>query len=270
MTERSVIMVTGPTGRVGRQVVTQLSAAGAAVRALVRDPETAELPGDVETVRGDLSDPASVTAAPAGVDRVFLLWPFMTADGARPIVDAIARQARHVVFLSAMSADGSTFHGRIEDMIRRSGPAWTFVRPGGFAANTLEWASQIRADGVVRAPYGGARRSFVHEYDIAAVAVRALTGDDHIGASYALTGPQALSQIDQARIIGEIIGRPVRFEELSRDEAYRLRLEAGRPVEFIEGRPRALGGDRHRAGVGHHDGAPRHRRAGAHISRVGR
>ncbi len=71
----------------------------------------------------------------------------------------------------------------------------------------------------MRWPYGQARRSLIHEHDIAAVAVRALTEDGHAGARYVLTGPQALTQADQVRAIGTAIGRPLRWEELSRQAA---------------------------------------------------
>jgi uncharacterized protein YbjT (DUF2867 family) len=77
------------------------------------------------------------------------------------------------------------------------------------------WAPQVRADGVVRWPYGAAARSLIHERDIAAVAVRALTEEGHVGAKYVLTGPQALTQIEQVRIIGEVIGRPLRYDEIA-------------------------------------------------------
>lgn len=81
------------------------------------------------------------------------------------------------------------------------------------------WAEQIRASGVVRWPYGRAARSLIHERDIADVAVRALTEGGHAGARYVLTGPDALTQTEQVAVIGEAIGRPVRWEELSREGA---------------------------------------------------
>lgn len=89
----------------------------------------------------------------------------------------IARHARHVVYLSAEAAasDPESFWAVLEQLIERSGTAWTFLRPTGFAKNTLGWAEQIRADGVVRQPYGQAARSMIDERDIAAVDVRALT-----------------------------------------------------------------------------------------------
>jgi uncharacterized protein YbjT (DUF2867 family) len=109
----------------------------------------------------------------------------------------------------------------VEHRIEGSVDAWTFLRPTGFAANTLMWADQIRDSGVVRWPYGQASRSLIHERDIAAVGVQALTEGGHAGARYVLTGPQALTQIDQVRAIGDAIGRALRWEELPRAEAER-------------------------------------------------
>ena len=100
---------------------------------------------------------------------------------------------------------------------------WTFLRPGMFAANALTWwAPQIRAGkDVVRWPHVAAPTAPIHERDIAAVAVRALCEDGHAGAEYVLTGPESMSQFEQVRTIGRVIGRSLRMEEISPDEARR-------------------------------------------------
>ncbi len=91
-----------------------------------------------------------------------------------------------------------------------------------FAANALRWwAPHIRAGAVVRWPYLSAPTAPIHERDIAAVAVRALSEDSHRGAEYVLTGPESLSQLEQMSTIGCAIGRSLRFEEISPDEARR-------------------------------------------------
>ena len=144
---------------------------------------------------------------------------------------AIAGQVRHIVFLSAISVhDGAPpeangVWGLLEQAIEQSGATWTFLRAGGFAANTLAWADQIRSGGVVRWAYGKAARSLIHERDIADVAVRALTNGTHAGGKYVLTGPEAVTQAEQARIIGEVTGLPVRWEEAA-PEAIREQLAA--------------------------------------------
>jgi uncharacterized protein YbjT (DUF2867 family) len=107
---------------------------------------------------------------------------------------------------------------------------WTFLRPGGFAADTLGWAPQIRTGDVVRWFHGAARRALIHERDIAAVGVRALTEDEHTGRKYHLTGPRTLTQIEQVEAIGEVLGRRLRLEELP-PEAARDQLFGNTPLE---------------------------------------
>ncbi|MFG3436648.1 SDR family oxidoreductase [Nonomuraea sp. NPDC047897] len=235
------ILLTGATGNIGRHLASLLHEAGFPVRAMTRDPSRAGLPDGVEVVRGDLHDPGSVEAALDGVGSVFLLWPSFSAAGAEPVVEAIARHARRVVYVSAFSVrDGADpaqngVWGEIEDLVRGSGVEWTFLRAGGFATNTLGWAEEIRAGGVVRAPYAGAARSLIHEADIAAVAFRALTEDGHAGRSHVLTGPQTITQADQVRVIGEVIGRPLRFDEQPREEARAQMITAWGDPAVVDG-----------------------------------
>ncbi|TQN30196.1 uncharacterized protein YbjT (DUF2867 family) [Haloactinospora alba] len=224
MAARGKILVTGATGNVGHHIVSQLRARGTDFRVLTRDPASAALPDGVEAVGGDLASPQALEPALEGVDTVFLLWPFPSADGVEALIDTIARHARRVVYFSAMGAPGEPepetpgVWGRIERAIRDAGLEWTFLRVGGLAVNTLGWADDIRRYGAVRWSYGGAGRSLVHERDVADVAVLALTEEGHTGSTYNLTGPEVLTQAEQARTIGEAIGSPVRWEELSREE----------------------------------------------------
>ncbi|MFE0147614.1 DsbA family protein [Nonomuraea sp. NPDC059007] len=228
-----MILVTGATGKVGGQVVAQLREQGVEARALTRDPKR---PGEVY---GDLADPATLDAALDGVDKVFLVWPTLSADErAAEVLKKITERVRRVVYLSSAGAEEeadpvNSSHRMIEGLIRESGVEWTFVRGGGFAGNDLGWAAGIRAGGVVREPFGGWARSLVHEADLAAVGVRALLDDDHVGAAYDVTGPQAQTQRERVEIIGEVIGRPLRFEEMPREEA-RAYFETWLPPEAID------------------------------------
>jgi uncharacterized protein YbjT (DUF2867 family) len=240
MTEQNVILVTGATGNVGQHVVSGLLAAGAAVRAVTRQPGPAGLPDAAEVVRADLADPGALDRHLDGVGAVFLIWPFFEAGAAPAVLDVVARQTRRVVYLSATAVhddrepQDNGIWGQIEQLIERSGLAWTFLRASGFAANTLVWADQIRDEGVVRWPYGGAARSLIHERDIADVAVRALTEDGHAGAKYVLTGPAVVTQAEQVRIIGEATGHPVRWEELSPEVARQQLLKAWGDPGFVD------------------------------------
>ncbi|MFG2864405.1 SDR family oxidoreductase [Streptomyces sioyaensis] len=247
MTTQGRTLVTGATGKVGRQVVSQLLAAGTGeVRALTRTPGTARLPDGVEVRRGGLSTPAALEEALRGVSAVFLLWPFHSAGPAAAVVEAIRRHADRVVLLSSGAVvDGvaaerqphpvGRSHAAVEQLIERSGLRWTHLRPATFAANTLWWAGQLRTGDVVRGAYGAVPMALVHEADIAAVAVRALAEDGHGGAAYALTGPDVLTQVEQVRAIGEVLGRPLRWEELSREAArQQLLADDGFPDAFVD------------------------------------
>ncbi|MEV4512369.1 NAD(P)H-binding protein [Dactylosporangium sp. NPDC049525] len=225
MTATGKTLVIGATGHIGRNVVAGLRARDVAVRALSRAPATAALPEGAEPVAGDLTDPETLRGALAGVDRVFLLWPFLSAEGAPAVVDAVAGQASRVVYVSAMSVRddlppaANGVWGQVEAAIRATGLDWTFLRASGFATNTLGWAAEVRAGGPVRIPYPAAARSLIHERDIADVAVRALTEEGHSRRAYVLTGPAARTQAEQVRILAAVAGTPAQAEEITAQEA---------------------------------------------------
>lgn len=214
------ILVTGATGNIGRHVVAGLRERGATVRTMSRF-------ADGGTVTGDLTKPATLHSVLSTVDSVFLLWPFMSADGIDDVLEVVARYASRIVYVSALSAKNGGVWGDVEAAIRRTGLEWTFLRPGGFATNTLEWAPAIRAGRPARMPYPEAGRSLIHEADIADIAVLALTEDGHAGRTYELTGPEILTQVEQARILGEVAERPATIEELTKEEARAAMTWAG-------------------------------------------
>jgi uncharacterized protein YbjT (DUF2867 family) len=224
----NVILVTGATGRVGRLVVDELVRAGVQVRALTRRPEDAALPGGVEVVAGDFTDPASLEPALDGAAAVFLVWTAAAAT-APEVIARIAAQPRRVVYLSAPFRTPHPFfqrpnplrtlHEEIERLLAASGLDVTILRPGMFASNALHWwAPQIRNGDVVRWPYAAAETAPIDERDIAAVAARALLDDGHAGGDYVLTGSESLSHAAQVHAIGEAIGRPLLYEEMTPDE----------------------------------------------------
>jgi uncharacterized protein YbjT (DUF2867 family) len=238
------VLVTGATGRVGRLVIDQLIAAGVPVRALTRRPEAAAaLPAGVEVVTGDLTVPESLDAALRGAGAVFLVWTVPPAT-AEAVVARLAIDARQVVFLSSPHQTPHPFfrqpnsmavlHGYIERLIALYGLESTILRPGMFASNSVSWwATAIRAGGVVRWPYGAAETAPVDDRDVAAVAARTLDEAGHAGGDYVLTGPRSLSQAEQVSIIGDVLGRPIRFEELSPD-AFRRQTAGSWPRSVVD------------------------------------
>ncbi|WP_089155141.1 NAD(P)H-binding protein [Micromonospora sp. NBS 11-29] len=235
------LLVTGATGRVGRAVVDLLLDAGVPVRALVRRAgSAATLPTDVEVVIGDLTMPETLDAALHAVSTVFLVWtaPPQTAPA---VVDRLATHAQRVVYLSAPHRTPHPFfqqpnpmaamHAEIERLIAATGLDSTIIRPGMFASNALLWwAAAIRAGRVVRWPYGAAETAPVDDRDVAEVVARTLREDGHAGGDYVLTGPEALTQAEQVRIIGDTLHRQLAFEELSPDQFRRQSPESARPA----------------------------------------
>jgi uncharacterized protein YbjT (DUF2867 family) len=228
------ILVTGATGNVGRELVAQLRAAGRAVRALTRNPTSAKLPDDVEVVAGDLSAPATLDACLDGIDDVFLVWvaPFAAAGAA---IDRLASRAKRVVLLSSPHRTDHPFfqqpnglravHAGVEGLIEASGLRWTVLRPGVFALNSIAWwGPQIASGDVVRWAHANAETAPIHERDIAASAARVLCEEGHDSRDYVLTGPEGITQRQQVETIGDAIGRPLRFEEISEDGARKQML----------------------------------------------
>jgi uncharacterized protein YbjT (DUF2867 family) len=227
------ILVIGATGNVGRSVVTQLTACGARVRAMVRDPDTAALPPQVEVLRGDLTVPETLNDSLPGIDSVFLVWT-APPEAAASAVECITGHARRVVYLSAplktphpafqasQPNPSSLLHEEIERLIQQSAVEWTILRPGMFASNALAWwAPRIRTGNVVRWPYLAAPTAPIDQRDIASVAVRALLEKGHAGTDYVLTGPQSLTQLEQLSTIGRVIDRSLKTEEMTPEETRR-------------------------------------------------
>jgi uncharacterized protein YbjT (DUF2867 family) len=214
------------------------------VRALTHRPEAAaRLPENVEVVTGDLTEPESLDAGLCGVGAVFLVWTIPPAT-APEVIERLATYARRVVFLSSPHQTPHPFfqqpnpmavlHADIERLIAAAGLESTILRPGVFASNSLFWwATAIRDDGVVRWPYGAAETAPVDDRDVAAVAARTMYQDGHAGGDYVLTGPESLSQAEQVSIIGDVLGRHIRFEELSPDD-FRTETEGSWPRLVVD------------------------------------
>ncbi|SEF18785.1 NAD(P)H-binding protein [Jiangella alba] len=225
-----MIVVTGATGTVGRPLVDVLHAAGAQVRAVSRDAASAALPSGIEVVEADPSRPDTVAAA---LDRVTALFlhPRAVGDAAAELTDLARRHGvRRIVALSATNVDDdpaeqpSRFAGdrnrEAEEAAAGSGLRWTSLRAGFFAANTIAmWGAQLRAGDVVRYAYGDFAEAPIHERDLAEVAAHALLTDDLAGRRVELTGPRSLTHAEMVGVIGDVLGRPVRFEELAAHEA---------------------------------------------------
>jgi uncharacterized protein YbjT (DUF2867 family) len=234
-------LITGATGDVGSKVVKQLIQRGERPRVFARNAEKAHAQfGDkVDIVSGDLSDAASLQRALAGVEKLFLV----NSGPQIPALDGLAVQAaktagvRHIVKLSSLDVEQKlaigAWHAKGEAAIRASGIRFTFVRPTGFMSNLLAWSRSIVAEGIVRSSTGDGKRPFIHSEDIAAVAVRALTADDYVGKALPITGPQSLSFAEITEKIGSAIGRQLKYQPVSDEEAGRRFSATGASAEEV-------------------------------------
>jgi uncharacterized protein YbjT (DUF2867 family) len=234
-----MILVTAATGQVGAPLVRMLSERGTPCRALVRrDVPELDLP-NVEQVRGDFHDGASLDRAMAGVGRVYLAC---APTPTQPVLEGLAIAAaerngvRHVVKLSAYDAhdanpsDFRRWNGIAERRLMESGLAWTILRPTAFHQSVD--AVAIARRGELLSPQGEAASPFIDARDIAAAAAAVLTGEGHAGRIYDLTGPEAFTQDEVAAMVAEVIGRPVVCRPVSDGEALRGLLEGGMEPGF--------------------------------------
>lgn len=218
----TTILITGATGRIGRLLVDDLLRRGATVRALSRDPSTAALPASVAVSQGDLA--TAPDEALDGVDAVFVF----PAEGVYAFVEqAVSAGVERFVVLSSLAVSGraardggstsARHHRAVEDAVTSRTDGWTILRPGNFASNLLSWAHPIRAGFPVRVPFPTSAQVLVHEADVAAAAAVALSEDGHTGRVLELSGPKALTKVEQLAAIEAAIGRPVPWVEVGPD-----------------------------------------------------
>lgn len=240
-----MIVITAPTGQIGRQLINNLLDSDESLRVIARDP--ARLPAPVrrraEVVQGSHQDPGVVDRAFAGADAVFWLRPpEPTAADARaanlaftePACRAIAdHRVPRVVTVSALGRGVTTEAGLVslawqtDDRIAATGAAVRSLALPGFMDNLLRQTVSIAADGVIAEPLSpDRRRPYCATRDIAAVAAELLLDHGWTGnRARAVLGPQDLSQAEMASIVSEVIGRPVRFVPIP-VETYRTQLIA--------------------------------------------
>ncbi|MFE5841071.1 SDR family oxidoreductase [Streptomyces niveus] len=236
-----MIVVTGATGNIGRPLTQALAEAGEQVTAVSR--HTAAVPDGVRHVVADLAEPAGLRPALDGAKALFLLLSGdLHATGAAPadiIGEAASAGVRRVVLLSTLGVVTRPFGQTrmamraLEDTLRESGLEWAILRPGGFASNALWWAESVRARQVVAAPFGDTGVPVIDPADIAAVAAACLLEDRHTGGAYELTGPEVITPRRQTEAIAAALGTPVRFHQLTREEA-KAAMSRSMPAELAD------------------------------------
>ena len=241
MGTKTVVLVTGATGMCGLEVCRELAdAPGIEVRAALHSPDKRSvLPPSVTTVPFDYTDPASVSAALEGVDRMFVA----TAGGPTgPTVNRVITKMaqkhgiRAIVKLSSLDptiepqCPVDLWALEIEAMFRETNIPCTFLQPPWFDQNfTRGFFVPMVQNQALALPFGKGRTGWVDTRDIAAVAAKALLEVGHEGQTYTPTGPEAITISDIAAILSQITGRDVRYHDLTAEQWLEAARAGGQP-----------------------------------------
>jgi uncharacterized protein YbjT (DUF2867 family) len=235
------ILIAGATGRTGLSLVQKLWQEGVPVRAMVHSPEkkgVVERYKNVAAVVADLSDRPSLERALEGIEKAYLVSPAAQDQVALQtnfVNIAKLSGVKHIVKLSAFGTAPDSavnlqrWHAEIEEHIRKSGLGYTFLHPHYFMENFLGSVETVRKDGALYSPLGETRFSPISVEDIAAAAAKILTDERHPWKTYVLTGPEAVTFADIARILGDVTGRRIRYVPVSYDAAKQGMVQAGMP-----------------------------------------
>jgi uncharacterized protein YbjT (DUF2867 family) len=238
-----MIVVTTPTGTIGQQVLELLFTRGEKVRVIARDPArlTARARERVEVVQGSHGDSAVVGQAFKGADEVFWLVPpdpkaksveAAYVDFTRPACEAFRNEGvKRVVGVSALgrgwpkSAGLVTASLAMDDLIANSGVSYRALTMPSFMDNLLNQVQAIKTQGMFFSPIAGDRKlPTCASRDIAAVAAKLLLDPSWSGrGSVPVLGPEDLSFNDMAHIMSDVLGKPVRFQQIP-GEGFKTRL----------------------------------------------
>lgn len=225
-----MLLVTDVTGHVGKAVLAELANGPSPVRALLQ--AGGELPvqaPNIQAVHVEPADEASLQRAVQGVEAIFLAWPFspQLAEAHMRIVSAAkAAGVRRLVQLSGVGADPNMccarmlrWYGQAEVSVAATGLDVTRLRPSMLLQNLFEFAASIARQGVIAGPFRSSRWTWVDARDVGAVAAVALRDATHAGRTYTITGAESLSYPQVAERLGRILGKPVRYTDITANEA---------------------------------------------------
>lgn len=235
------VFIAGATGTNGRALVWELQTRQVPVRALIRSSVTAvpDFGPGVEIIKGDLADRDSLGRTLDGIARAYIVTAIHQDAVAwfdNFYAAAKAADVRHVVKFSGLGSGGDSpsevmrQHGASDAMLIESGLSYTILRPNSFHQNMLAQAPAIAKEGRFTLPIGGAAQSTIDVRDIAEISANILTEDSHFGQVYDLTGPEALTFHDVARILSEVRGEPVVYQPITAEEAETAYRQAGLPA----------------------------------------
>jgi (4-alkanoyl-5-oxo-2,5-dihydrofuran-3-yl)methyl phosphate reductase len=243
-----MILIAGATGNIGKELTPLLFKAGETLRVLVRDEKkVAHLDPSIERAVGDLNDPKTLLPAMNGIERIFLVT-YETQQDSNVIEAAKRAGVRQIVKLSTLEATAhkiqvGKWHYEREELIRASGLDWTFLRPGMFMSNAIEWwAESIKGQGSVYFPGGEIGRvAPIDPRDIASVAACALTQSGHSGKTYELTGPELFTIGELVQVIAKVLGKPIQYMDIPPIAAKLFMLRTGMDKSLVNALMEMLG-----------------------------
>ncbi len=219
MTNSASILVTGGTGKVGSRLVERLNHRGFAVRVATRGKTSSVHDSLIERVYFDWADESTHALALEGIDRMYLIAPGV-ADPSPQMIAFIKRAlhtgVRRIVLQTASCiAVNDPGMGAVHKAVETLAPEWAVLRPSWFMQNftnteTHFYAASIKNEQTLAA-FDEGRVAFVDAEDIAEVAVHALIDEHPHNTEHIITGPQALSYAEVAKIISAAAKRPIRF-----------------------------------------------------------
>jgi NAD(P)H dehydrogenase (quinone) len=246
-----MIIVTGATGQLGRQIVKKLVAhvATSQIGISVRDPSKVK---DLEALgvrvrQGDFDNPDSLRDAFDGAHQVFVVSSNARASGDDPLAQhrnaiaaAKAAGAKRIVYTSQISASSTSAfppahdHAATEEMLHQSGLLWTALRHGFYASSGLQIMAEAFKTGLLQTAQDG-KFSWVAHDDLAEAAAMVLTHEGkYNGPTPPFTGPEALDFGDLARIASEVTGKRIERQIIA-DDIMRANIAArGTPPRAVE------------------------------------
>jgi uncharacterized protein YbjT (DUF2867 family) len=232
-----MILVTGASGTVGKEVLNQVAKSGVKHRAMYRsDSDAAKAPARTETVIADFANKETLTPALQGIESVYLVCspiPDLVKLETNVIDACVTAGVKHVVLNSALGAGDysksfPSWHRQVEDYLRATRLSWTILRPNSFHQNTVTfYAPSIRTQGAFYSSLGDSRMSYVDVRDVATVAATTLRGGESVGKIYELNGPQALTSSEIAQKIAKHSGRPVKYVDIAMEAQRKAMLDTG-------------------------------------------
>ena len=250
MSKKLKVLITGATGNTGSLLVPALLKTGVDVRVLARNEAKAKPLSDLgaEVVIGDLDEPATILPAVKDVDKIYLLtWNGETQlKQAQNVINAAKYEgASHIIRHSMWGSDKSRIIKQgyeIEELVKSSGLQWTVMKPTFFMQNIMMAAQTISSDGVIYWDMKDGKLGMIDVRDIADSAFAVITGEDHEGKSYILTGPEAISFNDVANTFSKVLDKDVKYVNVPGEASLQSMTGMGMPewiakgyVELMEG-----------------------------------